>query len=135
MTRKALDEKAELINLSSDSENDPVKEDDSDIEMEVTQRDDAPSSSTTDKKPNIKKENKSPKAKVKVLKSKKIVAKSRVHKRSHCDDSNIFSEMQTSMAQSMKLHERIVDNIKELNRKTEVFQDKFLDIFACMVDK
>ncbi|KAF9061528.1 hypothetical protein BDP27DRAFT_1428829 [Rhodocollybia butyracea] len=120
MTRKTLDEKAELINLSLDSENDPVKEDNSNIEMEVTQHDDAPSSSTTDKKPNVKKENKSPKAKVKVLKSKKIVAK---------------SQMQTSMAQSMKLHERIVDNIEELNHKTEVFQDKFLDIFARMVDK
>ncbi|KAF9066530.1 hypothetical protein BDP27DRAFT_1423776 [Rhodocollybia butyracea] len=135
MTHKALDEKAELINLSLDSENNPVKEDNSDIEMKVTQYDDAPSSSTTNKKPNVKKENKSPKAKVKVLKSKKIVAKSRVRKRSHHDDSNIFSEMQTSMAQSMKLHKRIVDNIEESNRKTEVFQDKFLDIFAHMVDK
>ncbi|KAF9037422.1 hypothetical protein BDP27DRAFT_1435554 [Rhodocollybia butyracea] len=86
MTHKALDEKAELINLSLDSENNPVKEDNSDIEMEVTQRDDTPSGST-------------------------------------------------SMAESMKLHEWIVDNIEELNLKTEVFQDRFLNIFACMVDK
>ncbi|KAF9074702.1 hypothetical protein BDP27DRAFT_1444112, partial [Rhodocollybia butyracea] len=67
--------------------------------------------------------------------AQKIVAKSRVRKRSHRDDSNIFSEMQTSMAQSMKLHEWIVDNIEESNCKTEVFQDKFLNIFARMVDK
>lgn len=52
MTRKALDEKAEIINLSSDSESNADAKDDSDveiknnsdIEMEVTRHDD-PSSS------------------------------------------------------------------------------------------
>ncbi|KAF9060864.1 hypothetical protein BDP27DRAFT_1429571 [Rhodocollybia butyracea] len=131
--RKALDEKAELINLSSDSENDPVKEYESNIEMEVTQHNDAPSSSVIDEKTNVKKENKSPKAKA--PKSKKHTTNLHVRKCSHRDDNNIFSDMKTSMAETQKLHERIVDNIEVSNHKTEVFQDMFLDLFECMVNK
>ncbi|KAF9049188.1 hypothetical protein BDP27DRAFT_1434227 [Rhodocollybia butyracea] len=134
MARKALDEKAELINLSSDSENDPVKEDESDIEMEVTQHNDAPNNSVIDEKTNVKKENKSPKAKAPKSK-KKHMTNSHVRKCSRRDDNNILSDMKTSMAETQKLHERIVDNIEASNHKTEVFQDKFLDLFECMVNK